>query len=65
MRWIIKQEGDAFDLSYGRKTHLRDATEIQVRKYLKKSLKPGEKVFLIEEDGYKFDVTRRYNRLVR
>lgn len=54
---------DSYDLSEGRKTHLQGASTIQVRKYLKKRLRASQKVFIVEEDGYKFNVTRKYQRM--
>lgn len=56
---------DSYDLSQGRKTHLQGASTIQVRKYLRTRLRASQKVFIVEEDGYKFNVTRQYQRSVR
>lgn len=62
--WEIRQDcdGEELDLVRGGRTRLREASESEIRLYLRKHLAPGEHVFFVERDGYRSEVTNGYAR---
>lgn len=63
--WVITEiERDSYDLSKGNKVYLKGVSLTQVRKFLRRKISPREKVVRIEEDGYKFNDTSRYQRML-
>jgi hypothetical protein len=62
--WAIEEHEDgSFSLSHGNRSiaaglHTRSA----VMAYLQKNHRPGERIYHVERDGYRTEITRQFRR---
>lgn len=59
---IVALNGGNFDVVFDRRTVLAEVPDIQAYRYVREHRKDGQKVFEVEVDGYRFDVTRNLSR---
>lgn len=63
--WILEEKGeDSYDLIRGRKRILVDASMTQIKKYMRRFMEKGQCVVLVEQDGYRRNVSRWFHSRV-
>lgn len=64
--WLINQVEDGSHTTYvvvlGQKTKDTFFTERSATDYVARHREDGQKVFLVEPDGYRFDITRKFTK---
>lgn len=59
---IVALRAGLYDVVYDRRVVLAEVPDVQAWRYVRERRKDPEKVFEVEPDGYRFDVTRTLSR---
>ncbi len=59
---ILPLKDGLFDVEYDRRTVLAEVPQAEAWRHIQRQVQQGEKVFEVDPDGYRFDITRTLSR---